>query len=134
MSCVVDRRATRGPCRRLRADERDQPCDRIGEPLPQRVEVRLAADKGGRRHGQRDGGEFVDGSGLIRQTGGFKEGVTRRPCPIERCGQRPTVRLRAPADAPLDGAHGMDGQTGDGRQFVLREFRRGAKRLEPGAK
>ena len=112
-------------------DERDEACGGIGEPLAQRLHVRIAAEKDRQSHGQRDAAQFIDRRGLSRRARASKERVTGRTGQVERRGQRAHgLDMRPPAFPALQRAHGMDRQARNRRELLLREARRLAERLE----
>ena len=88
--------------------ERNQACGGITEPVPERLEVGLAADKGGRSEGQRHADEFVHRCVVGRCARAPNERVTCRTGQVECCGERTHgFDVRAPSFPALQRADAM---------------------------
>ena len=118
-----------------RPGERDEACGGIGEPLPQRLHVGLAAEQGRQSQGQRDGARFIDRCVVSRCPRAAEKRVTGRTRQVERRGQRAHgLDMRPPSLPALQRAHGMDRKARNRRELLLREARSLAERLELRAK
>ena len=118
-----------------RADERDEACGGIGEPVPQRLHVSIAPEKGRQRQGQRDAAQFIDRRVVSRCPRARKERVTGRARQVKRRGERAHGLDMGPTSfAALQRAHGMDRQARNRRELFLGEARSLAERLELRAK
>ena len=117
------------------SDERDEACGGISEPVPQRLHVSIAAEKGRQRQGQRDAAQFIDRRGVSRCPRARQERVTGRTGQVKRRGQRAHGLDMGPPSFPaLQRAHGMDRQARNRRELLLREARSLAERFELRAK
>ncbi len=106
--------------------ERNEAGSRIDQPLPQHLQVGIAAEKDRQRQRQRDVTQLVDGGrGLSGNPRARKEGVAGRAAQIERRGQRANCfDMRTASFPALERAHGMDRQARNGREFFLSEASR----------
>ena len=112
-------------------DERDEACGGISEPASKRLHVLIAAHKDGQRQGQRDAAQFIDGRGVSRCARAREKRVTSCTGQIKSRGQRAHGLDMGPPSFPaLQGAHGVDRQARNRRQFLLRETRGLAERFE----
>ena len=111
-----------------RPDERDEACGGISEPVPQRLHVGIAAEKGRQSQGQRDAAQFIDRRVVSRVPARSQERVTGRTSQVERRGQRAHGLDMGPPSFPaLQRAHGMDRQARNRRELLLRESPRASR-------
>ena len=103
--------------------------------MTKRLHVSIAAEKSGKSRGQRDADQLIDHGVASRCPSARKERVTSHTSQIERRGQRAHGFDMGPPSFPaLQRAHRMDGQARNRCEFLLREARSLAKRLEMGTK
>ncbi len=115
--------------------ERDEACGGISEPVMQRLQVRIAAEKDRQRRGQRSAAQFIDRRVGSRRARARKQRVTGGTIQIEGRGQRAhRFDVRPAAFPPLQRADGVDRKTCNRRELLLRETRSLAERLELRAK
>ena len=108
---------------------------RIGEPVPQRLHVGVAAEQDRQRERQRGAAQFIDRRVVSRRARAPKQRVAGRAGQVERRGQRAHgLDVGAPALPALQRADGMDRQARNRRELLLREARRLAERFELRAK
>jgi hypothetical protein len=105
----------------------------IRQPLPERFEIVLAADKRRRRQWQRETPELIEVRSRRRRPGGRQKTIPGGTGQVQRGRQRlHRVHLRPPPLPTLQRAHGVDRESGNGGELLLREARRFAQRLELG--
>ena len=92
----------------------------ISEPVPQRLQVSLAADQGGRRKGQRHPDEFIHCCVVSRCPRAANKRVTGCTRQVECSRQRAHGLDVRPASLPaLQRAHAMNGEPRNRRELLL---------------
>ena len=103
--------------------------------MPKRLHVSLAAEQRRQRQRQRDAAQFIDRGVVSRCPRALEERVTGRTGQVECRRQRAHGVDVGPSPLPaLQRAHGMNRQTRNRRELLLREARGLAERFELRAK
>jgi hypothetical protein len=115
--------------------ERDEAGGRVGKPLPERLQLSIAAEQARERQWHRDVGQFIDCRIVNRRPCAPYKGVARRTSQVKGRGQGAHgVDVGSPPLPSLQRAHRMHGQACNRRKLFLRKARSLAECFELCAK
>ena len=113
------------------SDQRDEACGGIREPVSQYLHVGLAPEQHRRSQGQRGVTQLIDGRTVSRRSRACDQRVTGRCRQVKCRGQRAHGLDMGPSSfTAFERAHGVDRETRNRRELLLRKPRRLAKGFE----